>query len=125
MKTNHVFLKAETWKVLLEVKGWSLSIPKEMNGLAIFSPDFYPDDYVIASSKKSKIMSVGETSILYRGVNFDSVQSLMDTYGQDAISEFDLWEFTVQKEWVVFRNGEFITTFSDYLDIPKRTKIRC
>tara|TARA_R100000353_G_scaffold168307_1_gene130777 strand:+ start:2144 stop:2518 length:375 start_codon:yes stop_codon:yes gene_type:complete len=119
------FLPQEALKVLFEAHGWRLLDPKLNKGLAILCPDFYPNHFVIANSKKSKIESFGETEVSYKGKTFDSVDSLLRTYGEDAISDFHMWNFTVQKEWVIYRNGEFISTFDSVLDIPTRTKLRC
>ncbi len=113
-------------KLMFELNGWTLTNPFIHEGVAFVKPDFYPDRFVIGTSKKGYIYAGGHSRITYRGRVFDSVNELIDMYGNSAIDNFKEWLFEVEKEWVVTRDGsDFIYSFTTLDKLPKTTKVRC
>jgi len=113
-------------KLMFELNGWTLTKPFIHEGIAFVKPDFYPDRFVIGTSKKGYIYAGGHSRITYRGRAFDSVNELIDMYGNSAIDNFKEWLFEVEKEWVITRDGsDFIYSFTTLDKLPKTTKVRC
>ena len=92
---------------------------------AVFKPDFYEDDYIIAQGKYGKICAKGHSKINYQGSSFDSVEMLISKHGEIAIGDFDNWEFLEEKEWVIYKNGDWLHSFTTLLELPKASKFRC
>lgn len=92
---------------------------------AVFKPDFYEDMYMIAQGKYGKICARGQSKINYQGNSFDSVEMLISKHGRKAIGDFDNWEFLEEKEWVIYKNGDWLHSFTTLLELPKASKFRC
>jgi len=113
-------------QLMFELNGWTLTQPFTHKGIAFVKPDFYPDRFVIGTSKKGYIYACGHSRITYRGRVFDSVKELIDINGNSAIDNFKEWLFEVEKEWVITRNGQdFIFSFTTLDQLPNRKKVRC
>lgn len=109
----------------MKVRGWKLMNPFTEQGVVLFKPDFYPNNHVIALSKKGYIYSAGYTVVEYNGTTYDSIQELQED-NPHALYHFGDWVFKEEKEWVVTRTGkEYLYSFSNLHNIPKRTTYRC
>ena len=121
------FIAEDGLKIYLsEIKGWSLVTPILIDGVAVVNPDFYPNNYVIARSKKGYIYACGDTRIKYRDEEYSSTQELLDKHGTKALDDFQDWLFLEEKEWVVTKTGlDWLHSFTTLDKWPKRTKLRC
>ena len=119
------FVSAEALKLFLETKGWKMLKPIIYEELALFKPDFYEEMYMIAQGKHGKICAKGQSKINYQGNLFESVEMLISRHGTSAIKDFDKWKFIEEKEWVIYKNGEWVHSFSSLLELPKASKYRC
>ena len=96
------------------------------NNVAVFKADFYDDESIIAVSPKgSQIRSLGTTVVKYQNKIFNSISELIKEFGNNVINSFDEWQFIEEKEWVVFKNGEWMYSFTTLDKLPKTTKLRC
>tara|TARA_R110000803_G_scaffold86474_1_gene152855 strand:- start:26796 stop:27170 length:375 start_codon:yes stop_codon:yes gene_type:complete len=119
------FVSADALNLFLETKGWKMIKPIIFEERAVFKPDFYEDDYIIAQGKYGKICAKGHSKINYQGSSFDSVEMLISKHGEIAIGDFDNWEFLEEKEWVIYKNGDWLHSFTTLLELPKASKFRC
>ncbi len=120
------FISKEALKLFLETKGWKLLDPIVINEQAVFKPDFYEENYIIAHGRYGRICAKGHSIINYRGNTFESVSLLLEKCGEDAIKDFDNWKFIEEKEWVVLKNeNNWLFFFSSLLELPKASKYRC
>jgi hypothetical protein len=110
---------------MLDLKGWKHSSSIEINGLAIVKPDFYPPRHVLAMGKRGYIYAEGQTRIEYAGQVFSSTDELLNTCGKDAILHFKDWVFLEEKEWVITDGTNWLASFSNLSELPKRSKYRC
>ena len=110
---------------MLDLKGWKHSSSIEINGLAIVKPDFYPPRHVLAMGKRGYIYAEGQTRIEYAGKVFSSTDELINTCGEDAILHFKDWVFLEEKEWVITDGTNWLASFSNLSELPKRSKYRC
>tara|TARA_R110001592_G_scaffold115591_1_gene316159 strand:+ start:1932 stop:2315 length:384 start_codon:yes stop_codon:yes gene_type:complete len=119
------FVSADALNLFLETKGWKMIKPIIFEEQAVFKPDFYEDMYMIAQGKYGKICARGQSKINYQGNSFDSVEMLISKHGKTAIGDFDNWEFLEEKEWVIYKNGDWLHSFTTLLELPKASKFRC
>ncbi len=119
------FVSADALNLFLETKGWKMIKPIIFEEQAVFKPDFYEDMYMIAQGKYGKICARGQSKINYQGNSFDSVEMLISKHGKTAIGDFDNWEFLEEKEWVIYKNGDWLHSFTTLLELPKASKYRC
>jgi|TARA_R100000149_G_C5879969_1_gene144726 hypothetical protein len=126
MKTDFKhFISPEALKLQLNVLGWKLMNPYIYQDVAVFKPDFYPNNHVIALAKRGYIWAKGYTIIKYKDQEFNSVEELLDTW-KYALNDFDNWNFLAEKEWVLTKDGKESLYFFDNLQaIPLRKKYRC
>ena len=134
MKTDGKnFMEVGTLKIVLGQMGWifadklsaevrDINFPRQMVPLI---PDFYQRGTILAVSKKALILADGETEITYRDMKFTTVKDLCKHFGPSAIEDMDNWKFDVEMEWVVKKNGQWITSFSNMYGCPFRTSVRC
>jgi hypothetical protein len=118
-------VSADALKLFLETKGWKMLKPIIYKELALFKPDFYEEMYMIAQGKHGKICAKGQSKINYRGNTFDSVEMLISKHGNSAIGDFDNWKFIEEKECVIYKNCEWLHSFTSILELPKASKFRC
>ena len=123
MNLKH-FMSPEALKILFELNGWNLTEPIIQNEVAVFTPDFYPEGYIIGRGKYGVIYASGETKILFNKKEYSSVSVLLEEC-PFAINSFDEWEFVIEKEWVISKKGEWLSSFSTLLQLPKASKYRC
>jgi len=112
--------------MMMQINGWKLMNPTVINNVAVFKADFYDDESIIAVSPKgSQIRSLGTTVVKYQNKIFNSISELIKEFGNNVINSFDEWQFIEEKEWVVFKNGEWMYSFTTLDKLPKTTKLRC
>lgn len=93
--------------------------------VAVFKPDFYPNNHVIALANRGYIWAKGYTIIKYKNQEFNSVEELLSKW-KYAINEYDKWDFLAEKEWVLTKDGKESLYFFDNLQsVPMRKKFRC
>lgn len=119
------FINQNGLKIMLDLKGWKHSSSIEINGLAIVKPDFYPPRHVLAMGKRGYIYAEGQSRIEYAGQVFSSTDELLNTCGKDAILHFKDWVFLEEKEWVITDGTNWLASFSNLSELPKRSKYRC
>ena len=119
------FISKEALNLFFETKGWKMLIPIIFEEKAVFKPDFYEDMHIIAQGKSGKICAKGHSIINYQGNTFDCVNMLISKHGETAIEDFDNWQFIEEKEWVIYKNGEWIHSFTSLLELPNAKKFRC
>lgn len=127
------FMEVGTLKIVLGQMGWIFAdkLSDEVKDIYTSShivplvPDFYKKGTVLAVSKKALILADGETEITYRDMKFTTVKDLCKHFGPSAIEDMDNWKFDVEMEWVVKKNGQWVTSFSNMYGCPFRTNIRC
>lgn len=116
---NDSFIQANIVKDVMKTFGWNLKEHKSFQDFALMRADFYPIGFVLATSKRAIIVCDGETEVIYQKKKYNSVDELFEFCGNDAIANFDDWNFIVVKEWVIRKNsGEFITTFTTLKEMP-------
>tara|TARA_R100000482_G_scaffold108738_1_gene50970 strand:- start:276 stop:647 length:372 start_codon:yes stop_codon:yes gene_type:complete len=123
MNLKH-FMSPDALKILFELNGWNLTKPFIRDEVAVFTPDFYPEGYVIGRGKYGQIYASGETKILFKDKEYSSVSILLEEY-PFAVNNFDEWEFIIEKEWVISKKGEWLSSFSTLFELPKASKYRC
>jgi len=112
--------------MMMTINGWKLLSPIVIEDFAVFKADFYDDEQIIAVSPKgSQIRSLGKTVLKYKDEVFNSISELFLKFGKDSIQSFNEWQFIEEKEWVVFKNGEWTHSFTTLNKLPKTTKLRC
>lgn len=119
------FISTEALKLFLETKGWQMLQPIVIKETAVFKPDFYEDMFIIAQGKSGTICAKGHSIINYQGNTFDCVEMLISKHGELAIEDFDNWEFIEEKEWVIYKGGEWLHSFTTLLELPYAKKYRC
>jgi hypothetical protein len=122
------FLNPEAFKTIMTTQlDWFLGEFKVINGLAIVKPDFYDNNFVLATSKKAVIVCKGVSQFKINGTEYNSVQQAIDTLGSSCLQSFDDWEWTQEKEWVIMKsdNGEWVKTCCVLSDFPFRKQVKC
>ena len=120
------FISEEALSMMMTINGWKLLSPIVIEDFAVFKADFYDDEQIIAVSPKgSQIRSLGKTVLKYKDEIFNSISELFLKFGKDSIQSFNEWQFIEEKEWVVFKNGEWTHSFTTLNKLPKTTKLRC
>tara|TARA_R100000329_G_scaffold149813_2_gene141245 strand:+ start:1671 stop:2054 length:384 start_codon:yes stop_codon:yes gene_type:complete len=123
---NKHFLKEELFLSCMELSEWDVRNYKMHNGLVLLKPDFYPEGYILAYSKKAIIICDGSSVINYRGSVFTDTESLVKKYGEKILSEHQTWDYKQEKEWLIKRlNGDWVDTFSKLSELKHRKKLRC
>jgi len=110
---------------MLDLKGWKLASCIQINGLAVVKPDFYPARHVLAMGTRGYIYAEGQTRIEYAGQTFSSTEELLFSCGKDAILNFKDWVFLEEMEWVITDGTNWLSSFSNLSELPKRSKYRC
>jgi len=125
-KDDFNFIENETFPKLMEIFGWTLKEYKTYQNLAIIRADFYPIGYVLGFSKKAIIICDGEMLINYRGNSYSDFEDLVSLFGEEAYETFPDWEIKIEKQWAVKSlDGEWITAFSNLVEMPYRTQVKC
>lgn len=126
MQTDYkFFISPKALQIQLDVLGWKLMNPYIHENVAVFKPDFYPNNHVIALAKRGYIWAKGYTVIQYKDQEFSSVQELLGKW-KYALNDFNNWTFLAEKEWVLTKDGKESLYFFDTLQkIPMRKKYRC
>ena len=121
------FISPEAFKIIVEDQlGWLIKEYKIINGLAIVRPDFYPTDYILATSKKAIIICKGWSEFEIEGNSFTSIDMAIEKLGTRILDDFPNWVWKSEKEWVVLKgNGDWATSFTLLNECPFRTKVRC
>tara|TARA_R110001606_G_scaffold391154_2_gene558684 strand:+ start:302 stop:688 length:387 start_codon:yes stop_codon:yes gene_type:complete len=121
------FINENALQIMLDLKGWSYSSNALiLNDLAVVKPDFYPDNFILATGRRGYIYALGETRIDYAGRVFLSTDELLVACGKEALNDFHNWQFITEKEWVLSDgNRKFVASFTTLDELPKRTKHRC
>jgi hypothetical protein len=121
------FINENALQIMLDLKGWSYSKNALiLNDLAVVKPDFYPDNFILATGRRGYIYALGESRIEYAGRVFTSTDELLSTCGKEAVKDFHNWQFISEKEWVLSDgNRKFVASFTTLDKLPKRTKHRC
>jgi len=126
ISVNKQFLDEEYFLSCMELSEWDVKQYKMHNGLVMLKPDFYPEGYILAYSKKAIIICDGSSVINYRGHIFNDVEELVKKYGEKILSEYQTWDFKQEKEWLIRRlNGEWVDSFSRMSGLKNRRKLRC
>lgn len=110
---------------MISLNGWKHPQTIELGNIAVFKPDFYETGHVIAKTDKAIIQAKGYTVVHYRDKTYSNVESLLKEHGVEAIHDFNNWNFEIEKEWVIFKDGEWQTSFTTLDKLPKKTKYRC
>jgi len=119
------FISTDALCLLFKLNGWSAPKTIEIENLGIFKPDFYETGHVLVASNKAIIQAKGHTIVKYKNKTYEDVASLLKELGNVAVFDFKNWAFEVEKEWVLFKDGEWMTSFTTLDKLPKRTKFRC
>lgn len=119
------FISKDALHLMFTLNGWKHPQTKELGNIAVFKPDFYETGHVIAKTDKAIIQAKGYTVVNYRGKTYSNVESLLKEHGIGAIEDFNNWIFEIEKEWVIFKGGEWQTSFTTLDKLPKNTKYRC
>jgi hypothetical protein len=119
------FISPNALQLQLDILGWKLMNPYIHEDVAVFKPDFYPNNHVIALANRGYIWAKGYTLIEYKQQQFNSVNDLLDEWDY-ALNDFENWNFLAEKEWVLTKDGKESLYFFDSLQqIPLRRKYRC
>jgi hypothetical protein len=119
------FINQNGLKIMLDLKGWKLTSCIQINGLAVVKPDFYPARHVLAMGTRGYIYAEGQTRIEYAGQTFSSTEELLLSCGKNAILNFKDWVFLEEMEWVITDGTNWLSSFSNLSELPKRSKYRC
>ena len=119
------FISKDALHLMISLNGWKHPQTKELGNIAVFKPDFYETGHVIAKTDKAIIQAKGYTVVHYKEKTYSDVESLLKEHGIAAIHDFSNWNFEIEKEWVIFKGGEWQTSFTTLDKLPKKTKYRC
>jgi len=120
------FLNPSAFKIIIEQQlGWILKDFKTLNGLAVVRPDFYPNNHVLGISKKAVIVCKGKSLFSIGNKEYNSIDDAFDKLGVSILDTFEEWEWQMEKEWVIMKDGEWVGSFTILTECPFRTKIRC
>ena len=120
------FLNPTAFKIIMEEQlGWILRDYKIIDGLAVVRPDFYPNNHVLAVSKKATIICRGESKFVVGEQEFSTIDEAIETLGMIVLENFDDWEWKIEKEWVVLKDNHWVTSFTLLNECPFRTSVRC
>jgi hypothetical protein len=50
---------------------------------------------------------------------------LISKHGETALEDFDNWKFIEEKEWVIYKDGEWLHSFTSLLELPNAKTYRC
>jgi hypothetical protein len=117
---NEVFFDPVIPKVILTSHGWNIKDLYIKDEVLFFKADFYDNGFVLAESNNATITSEGETLFFIDDVKYTSVFSAVDKLGFSILESILEWDWKIEKEWVVNKNGAFITTFTKLYECPKR-----
>ena len=126
LNDNINFVDTKLFPKLMGIFGWKVKEWETHNGLAVVRADFYPCGHVIGYSSRAQCLIVcdGECKFEYKGNTFTSFEQLEEMYGQDAYDTFPEWKITVEKQWAIRRNGQWVMAFSNLAEIPYRQAIQ-
>jgi len=121
-----VFIEEPTLQLFMSQFDWKVVKPKLYNNLVIFKADFYDDGHVFAIDGKGKwAFCSGNSLIKYKNEIFNSVEKILERYGNDSINDYANWEFLEEKEWVVTKHTcQFLGSFSSLDTVRKSSKYR-
>ena len=125
LEDNINFMKKEVFPEFLSIFGWKVKEFKTYDGLAVIRADFYPIGHVLAISKKAVIVCEGNSQFDCSGSCYYDFKELIKQEGDSAYETFPSWVITVEKEWTIRKNGEWIHSFSNLQDMPYRKQVKC
>ena len=111
--------------IVLEAHGWIYKDSLSYLNYTLMKPDFYPSGFVLALSKKAVIICDGISLIKYNGSEYSDIEEMIEQHGKDIIETFSQWEFEIEKEWTVMKNGQYVHSFTSFDQITERKKLRC
>ena len=111
--------------IVLEAHGWIYKDSFSYLDYTLMKPDFYPTGFVLAVSKKAVIICDGSSLIKFKDEEYTEVEEMINKFGKAIIETFPQWEFEIEKEWTVMKNGEYVHSFSSFDQIAERKKLRC
>lgn len=111
--------------IVLEAHGWIYKDSLSYLDYTLMKPDFYPSGFVLAVSKKAVIICDGDTLIRFKGIEYSDITDLINEFGKEIINTFPQWDFVIEKEWTVMKNGQYVHSFSSFDQIEERKKLRC
>jgi len=111
--------------IVLEAHGWIYKDSLSYLDYTLMKPDFYPSGFVLALSKKAVIICDGTSLIKYNGDEYSDIEEMIEQHGKDIIETFSQWEFEIEKEWTVMKNGQYVHSFTSFDQITERKKLRC
>lgn len=111
--------------IVLEAHGWIYKDSISYLNYTLMKPDFYPTGFVLAVSKKAVIICDGSSLIKFKDIEYTDVEEIISKFGRAIIDTFPQWEFEIEKEWTVMKNGVYVHSFSSFDQIEERKKLRC
>ena len=111
--------------IVLESHGWIYKDSISYLDYTLMKPDFYPSGFVLAVSKKAVIICDGSSLIKYNGNEYSDIEEMIKLHGREIIKTFPQWEFEIEKEWTVMKNGQYVHSFTSFDQITERKKLRC
>lgn len=111
--------------IVLEAHGWIYKDSISYQDYTLMKPDFYPSGFVLAVSKKAVIICDGTSLIKFNGIEYSDIEEMIELHGKDIIETFSQWEFEIEKEWTVMKNGQYVHSFTSFDQITERKKLRC
>jgi len=111
--------------IVLEAHGWIYKDSISYLDYTLMKPDFYPSGFVLAVSKKAVIICDGSSLIKYNGNEYSDIEEMIKLHGREIIKTFPQWEFEIEKEWTVMKNGQYVHSFTSFDQITERKKLRC
>ena len=111
--------------IVLEAHGWIYKDSISYLNYTLMKPDFYPTGFVLAVSKKAVIICDGSSLIKFKDIEYTDVEEIIRKFGRAIIDTFPQWEFEIEKEWTVMKNGVYVHSFSSFDQIEERKKLRC
>ena len=130
---KNVFLEKKWLEYLLSNLKWKSRDFKKVSetifdtsDLVYFKPDFYPEGYILAATTKAIIICDGSSVINYRDTEFKDVSQIIETFGIEAIRDYDNWNFEQEKEWLVRKlNGQWIYSFTSVIEMKSERELKC
>ena len=123
---NFNFITTSYFPKMMEIFGWSVKDYNTYNNLAIVRADFYPIGHILGFSKKAVIVCDGNMLFIYNGREYEDFSQLYEELGDKAYDTFPDWDIKVAKEWLIKGlNGEWIYSFSNLVQMPYRTQVKC
>ena len=129
------FLEEGVFRGDLKYDGWKLTNPKKLSEihhefndskLVITNPNFYEDGWVLAESRRSRIIASGlQTEFTWDDKVYTSFYTLFKDYGPHILGWFSALTWSETKDWFIVdkKSNKLLGQFDYWDDAPTRKEV--